>query len=83
MSTARVGNGMSATLIGGPFDGDVSEHGDPQHAVIYVTRFSDGSVRYRPYPVSGYVRYDRAGEGRYVHGNLTAGDRDRDLVVSA
>ena len=74
---------MDARLIGGPFDGYVSEHGDPQHAVIFVTRFPDGSVRYLLYAVGGYARYDRAGEGRYVHGNLTDRDRGRDLMVSA
>lgn len=57
---------MQTRMIGGPFDGAVGTNGDPGVPSIWPRWREDGSIAYRPYPMSGRPRYDRTEAAVYV-----------------
>lgn len=56
---------MRVALVGGPFDGYLSQYSDPRAPSIWPVWDGD-EVRYRTTPVPGRPRYDRADPWRYV-----------------
>lgn len=61
---------MAVPMIGGPFDGATSTAGDPGVPSIWPRWGDDGTVWFRPRPVPGRPRYDRASGPAYVFAGL-------------